>query len=63
MKESSAQLSPEVNESDWEKPPPSIKALVESQGYFILGTSGEKPFKRYRIFDEEPDAAMTRPFA
>lgn len=30
MKESSARLSPEVNESDWEKTPPSIKALVES---------------------------------
>ena len=30
MKESSARLSPEASESDWEKTPPSIKALVES---------------------------------
>ncbi len=30
MKEPSARLSSEVSESDWEKTPPSIKALVES---------------------------------
>ncbi|MGC1217629.1 MAG: hypothetical protein WA883_09155, partial [Phormidesmis sp.] len=30
MKEPSARLSPKISESDWEKTPPSVKALVES---------------------------------